>query len=56
MPHAFYRTTLHLFAQPRTLESYRAAVLSSPRIDPQEHEGLLAQFIKEGVLLPAACS
>ena len=56
MPHAFYRTTLHLFAQPRTLESYRAAVLSELRIDPQEHEGLLARFIKEGVLLPAACS
>ena len=55
LPHGFYRSTLHLFAQPRTLESYLAALRSVPRIDMPRHERLLDQLIREHVLRPAPC-
>jgi len=56
MPHGFYRSTLRLFEQPRTLESYLAALRSVPRIDMQQHESLLDRLIKEDVLRPVASS
>jgi hypothetical protein len=54
IPHGFYRSTLRLFEQPRTLESYLAALRSVPRIDMQQHENLLDRLIKEEVLRPAS--
>jgi len=55
LAHAFYRSTLRLFEQPRTLASYREALLREPRLDREEHERLLDRLIKEGLLLPQPC-
>ena len=54
MPHGFYRSTLHLFEQPRTLESYLAALCNEPRIDMLQHESLLDRLVKEDVLRPVS--
>ena len=50
MSHAFYRATVHLFEQPRTLESYRTALRREPRIDMHQHEQLIDRLITEGLL------
>jgi len=54
MSHGFYRSTLRLFEQPRTLESYFAALRNEPRIDMQQHKSLLDRLIKEDVLRSAS--
>ena len=51
LPHATYRATLRLFEQPRTLEAYRATVQREARLDWQQHASLLAQLLREGVLI-----
>ena len=51
LPHAAYRATLRLFEQPRTLEAYQAAVQREARLDWQQHEPLVAQLLREGVLV-----
>jgi hypothetical protein len=51
LPHASYRATLRLLEQPRTLGDYQAAVQREARFDWQGHESLLAQLLRESVLL-----
>lgn len=51
LPHASYRATLRLLEQPRTLGDYQAAVQREARFDWQRHESLLAQLLRESVLL-----
>jgi hypothetical protein len=51
MPHAFYRATLQLLEQPRTLQSYRTELCRQQGIDVQQHFALLDRLIAEGMLL-----
>lgn len=51
LPYAFYRTTLKYFEQPGTLSVYQAYVKNNNRINLEQHDQLLKQIIKEGLLL-----
>ncbi|MDR2548799.1 MAG: cobalamin-dependent protein [Desulfobulbus sp.] len=55
MPHGLYRDTFRRFEQPLTLADYRKAVGREARIDPEQHDLLLARLLAEGLLIPAPC-
>jgi hypothetical protein len=54
LPHAFYRTTFKYFEQPRTLASYQSYVRIKNRFNLEQHDQLLSQLIKDGLLLQAS--
>lgn len=51
LPHAYYRTTYKYLEQPQTLADYQAYVRSTNGLDLEQHDHILRQLIKEGLLL-----
>jgi len=52
LPQAAYRATFKFFEQPQTLARYQA-LIQGQGLNRGAHDRLLAQFIEEGLLLPA---
>jgi len=54
MPNTVYQATFRRFERPTTLAAYRKTIQET-RIDPEQHDRLLARLLDEGLLHPTPC-